>query len=233
MVKICRLSTNLRLLSWWLYNRGPFPLGAWVQPSATNDHHLWSLRNGKLWRSPYHTLQSGPMSPTIDLFSIKLTSKWGSWRLKLPASWLFTQLFFRHRSKKTSKVCVTGLCEGNSPGTGEFPTQKARYAGNVSIWWRHHVYNAEYDTGKPCGPHTPINIIFCVWVSSYLLMIALFGCHLIYMGRKWALYICIAILIKTHLKFCFIENPKHLLFEQCSKASTLHYVKFYTLFCDK
>ena len=28
---------------------------------------------------------------------------------------------FRRRSKKTSKLCVTGLCEGNSPGTGEFP----------------------------------------------------------------------------------------------------------------
>ena len=30
---------------------------------------------------------------------------------------------FRHRSKKTSKFRVTGLCEGNSPVTGEFPTK--------------------------------------------------------------------------------------------------------------
>ena len=28
---------------------------------------------------------------------------------------------YRHRSKKTSKLRVTGLCAGNSPGTGEFP----------------------------------------------------------------------------------------------------------------
>ena len=28
---------------------------------------------------------------------------------------------FRRRSKKTSKIRVTGLCAGNSPGTGEFP----------------------------------------------------------------------------------------------------------------
>ena len=28
---------------------------------------------------------------------------------------------FRHRSKKISKLHVTGLCEGNSPVTGEFP----------------------------------------------------------------------------------------------------------------
>ena len=46
---------------------------------------------------------------------------------------------FRCRSKKTSKLCVTGLCAGNSSGTGEFPAQMASYAGNVSIWWRHHV----------------------------------------------------------------------------------------------
>ena len=42
-------------------------------------------------------------------------------------------------SKKTSKLRVTGLCEGNSPVTGEFPAQRASNAENVSIWWRHHV----------------------------------------------------------------------------------------------
>ena len=33
---------------------------------------------------------------------------------------------------------VTGLCVGNSPGTGEFPEQMASNAENVSISWRHH-----------------------------------------------------------------------------------------------
>ena len=46
---------------------------------------------------------------------------------------------FRRRSKKTSKLRVTGLCAGNSPGTGEFPTQMASNVENVSIWWRNHV----------------------------------------------------------------------------------------------
>ena len=45
---------------------------------------------------------------------------------------------FRRRSNKTSKLRVTGLCVGNSPGTGEFSAQMASYAENVSIWWRHH-----------------------------------------------------------------------------------------------
>ena len=45
---------------------------------------------------------------------------------------------FRRRSKKTSKLRVTGLCVGNSPVTGEFPAQMASNAEKVSIWWRHH-----------------------------------------------------------------------------------------------
>ena len=46
--------------------------------------------------------------------------------------------FFRRRTKKTSKLCVTGLCEGNPPLTGGFSSQRASRAENVSIWWRHH-----------------------------------------------------------------------------------------------
>ena len=49
-----------------------------------------------------------------------------------------TNGLFKRRSKKTSKLRVTGLCEGNSPETGEFPAQMASNAENVSIWWRHH-----------------------------------------------------------------------------------------------
>ena len=45
---------------------------------------------------------------------------------------------FRCRSMKTSKLRVTGVCEGNPPVTGGFPSQKASNAENVSIWWRYH-----------------------------------------------------------------------------------------------
>ena len=41
--------------------------------------------------------------------------------------------------RKHEKLRVTGLCTGNSLGTGEFPAQMASNAENVSIWWRHHV----------------------------------------------------------------------------------------------
>ena len=51
---------------------------------------------------------------------------------------------FRRRSKKSSKLRVTGLCVGNSPGTGEFPAQMTSYAENVFIWWRHHEQTIDW-----------------------------------------------------------------------------------------
>ena len=68
---------------------------------------------------------------------------------------------FRRRSKKTSKLRVTGLCVENSPGTGEFPAQMASYAENVSIWWRHHETVALvrwfHSSGRQC------NNMFSYW----------------------------------------------------------------------
>ena len=52
---------------------------------------------------------------------------------------VYSSVSFRRRSKKTSKFRVTGLCEGNSPMTGEFPAQRSSNAGNVSNSWRHHA----------------------------------------------------------------------------------------------
>ena len=52
---------------------------------------------------------------------------------------------FRRRSKKKSKLRITVLGEGNSPVTGEFPSQRASNAENISIWRRHH------ESGKSRG----------------------------------------------------------------------------------
>ena len=57
-----------------------------------------------------------------------------------PLDCLLNRLF-RLRSKKTTKLRVTGLCAGNSSVTGEFPAQRAINAENVSIWWRHPGYD--------------------------------------------------------------------------------------------
>ena len=52
---------------------------------------------------------------------------------------IYSTVYSRRRSKKTSNFRVTVLCAGNSPVTGEFPTQRASDVENVSILWRHHA----------------------------------------------------------------------------------------------
>ena len=68
----------------------------------------------------------------------------------------------RCRSKKTPRPHVTGFCVGHSPWIGEFPTQMASNAENVSIWWRHHV----------SGP---------LWVNPLLCCIYFTKCRSIYL----------------------------------------------------
>ena len=53
---------------------------------------------------------------------------------------------FRRRSKKTSKLRVTGICEGNPPVTGGFPSHRASDVGNVFSWWRHHERTRDLTT---------------------------------------------------------------------------------------
>ena len=82
------------------------------------------------------------IGPDSDLSYFNITLQWrhngrDSVSNHQPHDCLLNRLF-RHRPKKTSKLRVTGLCAGNSPGTGEFPAQMVSYAENVSIWWRHH-----------------------------------------------------------------------------------------------
>ena len=51
---------------------------------------------------------------------------------------VYSTIYSRRRSNEISKLRVTGLCEGNSPVTGEFPAQRANNAESVFIWWHHH-----------------------------------------------------------------------------------------------
>ena len=51
---------------------------------------------------------------------------------------------FRGRSKKTSKLRLTGLCKGNSPVAGEFPAQRASNMGKCFHLWRHHAVVISY-----------------------------------------------------------------------------------------
>ena len=82
-------------------------------------------------------LLSGRTSP-ISTSGITMTSWWQRWRLKSPASRLFTQPFIQTQIKENIKAPRHWPLCGEFSGTGEFPAQRASYAENVSIWWRHH-----------------------------------------------------------------------------------------------
>ena len=73
------------------------------------------------------------------LWSITLTSLWPQWRLKSPASRMFTQPYIQTQIKENIKAPRHWPLCGEFTGTGEFPAQRASYAENVSIWWRHHA----------------------------------------------------------------------------------------------
>ena len=82
-----------------------------------------------------------------------------------PRDCLLNRLF-GHRSKKTSKLRVTGLCAGNSPETGEFPAQMASNAENVSIWWRHHAPGLS--AYSPLLPSSPAVSVCSSWSPGVL-----------------------------------------------------------------
>ena len=108
------------------------------------------------------TISSGSGLP--HLFGVKLSTEWmliyklETWRQPNALQWrhnrqdsvsnhqphdcLFNRLF-RRRSRKTSKLRVTGLCAGNSPWTSEFPAQRASYAEKcfhlMTSSWRVHM----------------------------------------------------------------------------------------------
>ena len=106
------------------------------------------------------------MGCLLGVFGRKLITM--TWQMGAIASQItslmivYSTIFFRRRSKKTSKFRVTGLYVGNSPGTGEFPTQMACNTENVSIWWRHHdcdhVLMGQHGTAKV----KPIELSCCL-----------------------------------------------------------------------
>ena len=83
-----------------------------------------------------------------------------------PRDCLLNRLFWR-RSKKTSKLRVTGLCVGTSPVTGEFPSQRASDAENVSIGWRHHAFRAAF----PLSHHNAELSCFLVTLNKIELLV--------------------------------------------------------------
>ena len=107
----------------------------WTSLSAVRERPL------KLTHSPMLYGITRPQWVECNLNDFQISLQWrhngyDSISNHQPHDCLLNRLF-RRKSKKTSKLSVTGLCAGNSPGTGECPM--ASYVENISIWWRHHV----------------------------------------------------------------------------------------------
>ena len=88
---------------------------------------------------------------------------------------------FRCRSKKTSKRRVTGLCAGNSPGTGEFPARMASNGENVSIWWRHHEFQ-----GSSTAPPRLGSVLFLAATKQLYEWFNPSVCHTLFTIFPWS-----------------------------------------------
>ena len=115
---------------------------------------------------------------------------------------VYSTVYSRHRSKKTSKLRVTGLCEGNSPVTGEFPAQRASNAENVSIWWRHHVSNSQFAI---VSTHCFIPSLQNQWeITNLSPIMILLSQHV---GEIARFYWCIVPTHPSNFKMLFCTNP--------------------------
>ena len=88
------------------------------------DPEAFGLLQQCLWSGPWYTCKHHS-----DVIMSAVVSQITGF------SFVCSTLLFRHKSKKTSKLRVTGLCEGNPPVTGGFPSERVSNAENVSMWW--------------------------------------------------------------------------------------------------
>ena len=134
-----------------------FPLSS----REKHSRHSWRMRNPQFYVSGKKSIETAKSYRVYTLFhkqgksfpKLPLHSKC---LFRKPSVWLTKTCKYYNEvtvsviacqitcvsivySNKTTKLCVTSLCEGNSLMTGEFPAQRASNAENVSTWWRHHI----------------------------------------------------------------------------------------------
>ena len=85
----------------------------------------------------YHELDIDRSVSTWCLYSDVMMSAMASQISGL--SIVYSTVCWSAGQREKSKPRVTGLCEGNTPVTGGFSSQRASNAKSASIWWRHHA----------------------------------------------------------------------------------------------
>ena len=139
---VCEMAAILSKRGWVLIHVLTFqPSKHWCTYRWLFQSSWWNRRNciqeGKNSRgsSSPHTINQGTVGTRKA--NIREPLQWRHNELDAvsihqPHDCLLSRLF-RRKSKKTSKLRVTGLCAGNSPVTGEFPTQRASNAENDDV----------------------------------------------------------------------------------------------------
>ena len=95
--------------------------------SAFQWYRVTVIQNGGWYLTKYHAHLV--MCHYSDVIMLR-------WRLKSPASPLFSQPFIQAQLKEYIKAPRHWPLWREF--TGEFPAKRASNADNVSIWWRHH-----------------------------------------------------------------------------------------------
>ena len=127
----------------------------WTQ----NRHHitLWLSYGASFWvpwreGTHYNDVTMGTMTSQITSLMI-----------------VYSTVYSSRRLKKTSKLRVTGLCEGNSP-----VAQRASDTENVFIWWSHH------DGRKVPQEFGSALYIECHYKTFFYAVHSLLQCHMWY-----------------------------------------------------
>ena len=121
----------------------------WMQ-----DSNLGNLRHQNASRLNAHSQTDWDIGEQNTLWWVSIQPPSIHWRhndndgVKSPASRLLTQPFIQTQIKENIKAPRHWPLCGEFTGTGELPAQKASYAENVSISWRHHA------TSLPTGFRT-------------------------------------------------------------------------------
>ena len=131
---------NIALRPWNFLYQNRYFMGTVHMPilpvTFVNCAYSW-----KVFKYYSNMYMNGDRRNTHSQFKIEHCSDviMARWRLKSPDSRLLTfgSVYSGAYQRKHQSSASLALCAGNLPVTGEFPTQKASNAENVSIWWRH------------------------------------------------------------------------------------------------
>ena len=118
-------------------------------------HHYRILRKSPTSQTTWHTQY--PPSHYNDVIMSAIAPQITNLTI------VYSNVYSRRRSKKTSKLRVTGLCAGNKPVTGELSAQRASNAENVSIWWRHH-----WPLLRTLKPNKAVDIVQMKYANAFI-----------------------------------------------------------------